>query len=213
MRRPQRRSAYELNKMTLQDFQVIAQMIGVAGLLFTLLINYRQFRLVDQQIQEVRRSATAQHILSLLSFIESDEIRAALNLVYTTLHKTHFTDWTDDQRQAADKLCASFSTAGTILQSGLVPLEPLIIGWEPALRRCYQVLQPYVREMQKPENAGPQYWAGFDWLYSQIVARIDRERLTNKPTDGLRRHSRTPDRGTSPGKTADRNRTTSFPDW
>jgi hypothetical protein len=70
--------------MTLQDFQVIAQMIGVAGLLFTVLINYRQFRLVNQQMQEVRRSTTAQHILSLLSFIESDEIRAALNLVYTT---------------------------------------------------------------------------------------------------------------------------------
>jgi hypothetical protein len=142
--------------------------------LFTLLINYRQFRLVNQQMQEVRRCSTAQHILSLLSFIESGDIRAALNLVYTTLHKTHFTDWTEDQWQAADKLCSSFSTASTILQSGLVPLEPLIVGWEPALETCYQVLQPYVREMQKPEN-GPQ----FDWLYSQIVARVDREHITN----------------------------------
>ena len=139
--------------MTLQDFQVVAQMIGVTGLLFTLLINYRQFRLVNQQMQEVRRSTTAQHILSLLSFIESDEIRAALNLVYTTLHKTPFTDWTEHQRQAAGKLCSSFSTAGTILQSGLVPLEFLIVGWEPTLRRCYQVLQRYVREMQKPDTS------------------------------------------------------------
>ena len=155
----------------LQKFQIIAQMIGVAGLLITLLINYRQVRLVNMQMQEVRRSATAQHILSLLNFIESDEIRAALNLVYTTLHKTHFTDWTEDDRQAASKLCSSFSTAGTILQSGLVPLEPLLVGWEPTLRRCYQVLEPYIREMQKPENAGPQYWAAFDWLYGQLDSR------------------------------------------
>src|SRR5580693_7574567 len=122
----------------LQKFQIIAQMIGVAGLLITLVINYRQVRLVNRQMHEMRRSTTAQHILTLLNFIESDEIRAALNLVYTTLHKTHFTDWTEDQRQAAAKLCSSFSTAGAILQSGLVPLEPLIVGWEPTLRRCYQ---------------------------------------------------------------------------
>jgi hypothetical protein len=44
----------------------------------------------------------------------------------------------------------------------------MIVGWEMSIRRCYQVLEPYIREMQRPENAGPQYWAGFDWLYRQI---------------------------------------------
>ncbi len=153
-------------------------MIGVAGLLITLAINYRQFRIMNEQVHEVRRSTAAQHILTLLSFIESDEIRAALNLVFTTLHKKDFSHWTEEQQQAASKLCSSFSTAGTILQSGLVPLEPLIVGWEPSLRRCYQILKPFVREMQKPENAGPQYWAGFDWLHDRIVlADAERKKL------------------------------------
>jgi hypothetical protein len=153
---------------TLQKLQIVAQLIGTVGLLITLAINYRQFRIMNEQVQEVRRSTSVQHILSLLSFIESDEIRAALNLVYTTLHKKHFSQWTEDERQAVSKLCSSFSTAGTILQSGLVPIEPMIVGWEMSIRRCYQVLEPYIREMQRPENAGPQYWAGFDWLYRQI---------------------------------------------
>jgi hypothetical protein len=173
----------------LQKIQMIAQMIGVAGLLTTLLINYRQVRLVNLQMQEMRRSTTAQHILSLLNFIESDEIRAALNLVYTTLHKTRFTDWTEDQLQAASKVCTSFSTAGTILQSGLVPLEPLIVGWEPTLMRCYQVLEPYIREMQKPENAGPQYWAGFDWLYSQVGSRPEQAPAVEPGQGHRRRHT------------------------
>jgi len=152
-------------------------MIGVAGLLITLAINYRQFRIMNAQVDEVRRSTAAQHILTLLSFIESDEIRGALNLVFTTLHKKHFSDWTEQEQQAASKLCSSFSTAGTILQSGLVPLEPLIVGWEPSLRRCYQILKPFVREMQKPDNAGPEYWAGFDWLHDRIVlADADRHK-------------------------------------
>jgi hypothetical protein len=164
---------------TLQKIQIIAQMMGVAGLLITLVINYRQFRMMNEQIHEVRRSTAAQHILTLLSFIESDDIRAALNLVFTTLHKKDFSHWTEEEQQAASKLCSSFSTAGTILQSGLVPLEPLIVGWEPSLRRCYQILKPFVREMQKPENAGPEYWAGFDWLHDRIVL-ADAERRKSK---------------------------------
>ena len=147
-------------------------------MLITLVINYRQFRMMNEQVREVRRSAAAQHILTLLSFIESDEIRAALNLVFTKLHKKHFSDWTEGEQQSASKLCSSFSTAGTILQSGLVPLEPLIVGWEPSLRRCYQILKPFVREMQKPDNAGPEYWAGFDWLHDRVVlADAERKNL------------------------------------
>ena len=161
-------SHHDYKMITLQKLQIVAQIIGAAGLLITLAINYRQLRIMNEQVQEVRRSTAAQYILSLLSFIESDEIRAALNLVYTTLHKKHFSQWTEGERQAVSKLCSSFSTAGTILQSGLVPIEPLIVGWETSLRRCYQILEPYIREMQKPENAGPQYWAGFDWLYRQM---------------------------------------------
>src|SRR5580765_8023914 len=113
------RHDYKMN--TLQKLQIVAQIIGAAGLLITLAINYWQLRIMNEQVQEVRRSTAAQHILSLLSFIESDEIRAAMNLVYTTLHKKHFSQWAEDERQAVSKLCSSFSTVGTILQSGLVP--------------------------------------------------------------------------------------------
>ena len=148
----------------LQKLQIVAQMVASAGLLITLLINYRQVRLMSEQMLEMRRSTAVQHILSLLSFIESDELRASMNLVYTTLHKKHFSEWTEPQRQAVSKLCASFSTAGTILKSGLVPIEPLLEGWEPSIRRCYPILRPYIKDLQLPQNNGPTYWAVFDRL-------------------------------------------------
>src|SRR6185295_10139475 len=118
-----------------QRIQTFVQLVGVVGLLITLVINYRQFRIMNEQLHEVRRSTVTQHILSLLSFIESDEIRSAINLVYTTLHKKHFSQWTENERQAVSKLGSSFTTAGTILQSGLMPVEPLLMGWEPSIRR------------------------------------------------------------------------------
>src|SRR5215510_14689665 len=107
---------------TLLKIQIITQMTGSAALLITLLINYRQVRIMSEQMQEMRRSTAVQHILSLLGFIESDQIRAAMNLAYTTLHKKHFAKWTESERQAVSKLCASFSTAGTILQSDMIPV-------------------------------------------------------------------------------------------
>ena len=48
---------------TLQKLQIIAQTLGVAGLLITLVINYRQFRMMNEQVHEVRRS-TAKHLFT-----------------------------------------------------------------------------------------------------------------------------------------------------
>ncbi len=153
---------------TLQIIQIIAQISAAVALFITLGINYRQLRTMAEQVAAMRRSTDAQQILSLLSFIESDEVRAARTVVYTTLHRKHFSEWSESELQAASRMCASFATAGAIIRSGIVPVNPLLEGLEPSLRRCFQILEPFLREMQKPENGGPQYWIGFDWLHSQL---------------------------------------------
>jgi hypothetical protein len=152
----------------IQKTQIVTQVIGAVGLLFTLSLYYLQLRTMGKQLEAMRQGTNAQQILSVLSFIESDEARAAWTVVYTTLHRKHFSEWTESESQAAIKLCATFATVGAIVRSGLVPIEPLLEGWEPNLRRCYQILEPFLREMQKPENGGPQYWTGFDWLHGQL---------------------------------------------
>jgi hypothetical protein len=178
----------------LQKAQIIAQILGSMALFITLVINYRQLRTMAEQVAAVRRSTNAQQILSLLSFIESDEVRAALTVVHTTLHRKHFSDWTESELQAASKTCISFATVGAIVRSGLVPVEPLLEGWEPSLRRCYQVLEPFLREMQKPENGGSQYCIGFDWLYRQLDEHNAGKaaKAVRRNTQYLRRDSRGP---------------------
>jgi len=153
---------------TIQKIQIVTQVIGAVGLLLTLSLYYLQLRTMGKQLEEMRHGTNAQQILSLLSFIESDEVRAAWTVVYTTLHRKHFSKWTESELQAATRMCASFATVGAIVRSGLVPIEPLLQGWEPSLRRSYQILEPFLQEMRKPENGGPQYWIEFDWLHSQL---------------------------------------------
>ncbi len=184
---------------TLQKAQFIVQITGTAAFFITLGINYLQLRKMAEQVAAMRRGSDAQQILSVLSFIESDEVRAARTVVYTTLHRKHFREWTESESQAAARMCASFATVGAIVKSGVIPVEPLLEGWEPSLRRCYQILEPFLREMQKPENGGPQYWTGFDWLHGQL------DRPGSK-AQNLRRDSRGSDtRAKSKHRTAEAN--------
>ena len=167
----------------LEKIQIIAQIISAVALVVTLTIYYLQLRTMGKQLAAMRQGTDAQHILSLMSFIESEEVRTARQLVYTRLHRKQVSDWTESELQAASRVCASFATIGRLLKSGIVPIEPIVEGWEPTLRRSYQILEPFILEMRKPENGGPQYWMGFDWLCSEF------ERLgpIERHTQNLRR--------------------------
>jgi hypothetical protein len=167
----------------LQNTQIIAQIISAVALIVTLAIYYLQLRTMGKQLAAMRHGTGAQHILSLMSFIESEEVRSARQLVYTKLRRKQLNDWTESEVEAASRVCASFATVGRILKSGIVPIEPLVEGWEQPLRRSYQILEPFILEMRKPENGGPQYWMGFDWLCSEF------ERLgpIERHTQNLRR--------------------------
>jgi hypothetical protein len=167
----------------IQKTQMVTQVIGAVGLLFTMSLYYLQLRTMGKQLAAMQRGADAQQILSLLNFIESEEVRVAREVVYTVLHRKHLSEWTKSELEAASRVCASFATTGRVLRTGIVPIEPVLEGWEPALRRCYQILEPFLREKQKPENGGPQYWAGFDWLHSQL----DRPKAVGRKAQKLRR--------------------------
>src|SRR5205809_3927097 len=89
------------NRMnTLQKTQLVTQIISAAGLLITLSMYYLQLRTMAKQLASMQRSADAQQILSLLNFIESDEMRVAREVVYTTLHRKHFSEWTESELHA-----------------------------------------------------------------------------------------------------------------
>jgi len=170
----------------LQKTQIIAQIISAVALVVTLSIYYLQLRTMGKQLAAMRQGTDAQHILSLMSFIESEEVRTARQLVHTKLHRKHFNDWTESELQAASRVCASFATIGRILKSGIVPLDPVLEGLQTTLRRSYQILEPFILEMRKPENGGPQYWIGFDWLCGEL----DRVGAVERHTQNLRRARR-----------------------
>jgi hypothetical protein len=162
-----------------QKVQIIVQIAGIAGLLITIYFHYRNLRLMGVQLEQVQRSTTAGHILSLLSIMEAEDIRMARVLVHTDLHRKHFGKWTEEEIRTASKVCTSYANAGTVLKSGLVPLEPIIESWGFSLRLTYEILEPFIRDMQQSEKVGSAYWADFDWLYQQALDAEARKQLSN----------------------------------
>ena len=160
-----------------QTTQIIVQAAGVAGLLITLYMQYRQLGLMGVQLEQVRQSTTAGHILSLLGIMESEDIRAARNIVDTRLYNKHFAEWEEEEVRAAAKICAAYANAGTVLKSGLVPPGPIIESWGHSLRFIYEILEPFIRDMQQAEKVGSAYWADFEWLYQRTLEAEAEKRL------------------------------------
>src|SRR3954454_11749298 len=153
-----------------QKTQITVQIAAVAGVLISLYFQYRQLRLMGLQLDQVQRSTTAGHILSLLNMMDTEDIRMARALVHTRLSKKPFPKWTEEEIQAASKVCTIYASAGTILKSGLVPYEPIIESWGFSLRLTYEILEPFINDMRESAKVAADYWKDLDWVYQRAVA-------------------------------------------
>jgi len=168
-----------------QKTQITVQIAAVAGLLITLYFQRRQLGLMSVSLEQVRQSATAGHVLSLLSMMETEDMRMARVVIHTHLSRKPFTTWTDEEIRAASKICSAYANAGTVLKSGLVPPEPIIETWGFSLRATYEILEPFIRDQS--EKVGPAYWADLDWVYQQAVEAEGRK-LALKAAPKEQRH-------------------------
>jgi len=102
-------------------------------------------------------------------------------MIFQTLIKKDFTIWDEQEKLAAAKVCSSYGVAGVILKTGVIPSGPFLENWGPSIYRSFEILLPFIGEMQKPENAGGHYWSTFEWLYQQVTERYP-NLTTKKPS-------------------------------
>jgi len=139
-------------------------------LVAVLIVYARQLATMREQMAAARHSATGQNLLALANFLQAEDVREARRVVIQALKGRGFIEWTLEEKQAAAKVCSSYGTAGVVIETGLVPAEPIIENWGPSIRNCYEVLQEFIRDMQRRDKNGPAYWAVFDRLYARAVA-------------------------------------------
>jgi hypothetical protein len=140
-------------------------------LVVVLIVYAKQLKAMQRQVETARNAAMGQNLLVLSNFLQGEDVREARRVVITKLGDRGFKDWSEEEKHAAAKVCSSYGTAGVMLETGLVPPEPLVENWGPSIGRCYAILRDFIRDLQSPENNGPGYWAVFDRLHARVEPR------------------------------------------
>ncbi|MFZ0034317.1 MAG: hypothetical protein WAK60_04945 [Sedimentisphaerales bacterium] len=148
-----------------EKFLVTVQVISSFIIALTLIVYFLQLRTMRQQLNSSHEATTAQSILALMNFLQDDKVRAARATVIKSLSRKKMEDWSEEEKNAASKVCSTYDIAAILIKMGLVPSKPFVENWGPSIKKCYKVLEPFISEMQKPENAGPDYWNDFGDLY------------------------------------------------
>ena len=69
-----------------------------------------------------------------------------------------------DDWAAARDVAASYDIAGLLLQRRFALRQMFIPSYASSIQKCYQILEPYRKEILKRTNGDEGYFRGFDWL-------------------------------------------------
>ena len=145
---------------------LLVQVLIWIAMIATFIVYYRQ-------LAAMREATTAQNILALINFLQTPFVRNARRIVRKTLKNKPY-PWSEDEIDSASDVCSTYDVAAIlILEQKIVSGEPFLKNWGPSIEDCYEILEPHIKEMQKPENSGPDYWDDFGKLY-EVVRRSNK---------------------------------------
>jgi hypothetical protein len=150
---------------------LVLQTITNIAIVGTFIIYWRQFVAMRGQLDASRQAASAQNMLSLVDFLQASHVRDAREIVIRCLSGKALSDWAEADRRAASIVCSNYNVVGLIVQLGLVRKEHIVDTWGPSIRTCFEIVTPFIEEMQDAGHMGSTYWNGFHWLYEEVTRR------------------------------------------
>ena len=144
-------------------WSIALQVLIWAAMIATFIVYYLQ-------LKAMQKAAIGQNILSLVNFLQAPHVRDARTTVLKKLKLREYVDWTEDEKREASLVCSTYDVASILIfQQRLMPPDAFISNWGPSIKGCYEICQPHIAEMQKPENSGPHYWNDVKILYDEAV--------------------------------------------
>lgn len=140
--------------------QVAFGVIAVA----TLVVYYRQLRVMSRQLTTMQEASQAQSGLSLVNFLQAPEVRSARQVVRSVLSDKEITEWSAEERTNAALVVANYDVAAALIRGGLAPIGLVTDNWGPSISHCHKILTPYISEQRMRPGGSADYWSNFDWL-------------------------------------------------
>jgi hypothetical protein len=146
---------------------IIIQIITTGFIALTFIVYHFQLKATNKQVNV----SSVQNILSLSYFLQNDGTRKSRRYVIQLLKDKEYETWNDEDIRHASNVCSTYDLASIIIKDQLVPLEIFANNWGPSIKKCYKIVEPHILSMQLPQNAGPNYWNDFKWLYDEVIKR------------------------------------------
>lgn len=154
-----------------EELTLILQFATIIVGAITLVLYYRQLRLLSAQLQRMQDSTKAQSALALVEHLQSPDTRAARSAVRGVLSKKAVADWTSDERSSAALVVSNYDVAAALIKSGVAPFDLIADNWGPSIVHCHEILKPFVAEVRSRPGGCQSYWSNFDWLADQTCKR------------------------------------------
>ena len=147
---------------------LVVQVVATCVIAATLVVYFLQLRTMRRQLETSKEAATASNILGVVNFLQDEQVRKAREVVRKRLRSKTYNDWDEEEKREAARVCSTYDVAAILIRSKLVPMKLFVENWGPSIEDCYDILKPYIEEMQRPEHSGPAYLDDFGWLYNEV---------------------------------------------
>ena len=127
------------------------------GTLFVLTITFIVFVfglfLAKKQIKAITTSAKATNFFYLISYLQSEKVREARELVHK-LEGQHYNSWKQDpdKTKAAQLVASSFDITAVVMKAELINIHIFSTPWKTAICSTYDILKDYVKDRQTKTN-------------------------------------------------------------
>ena len=115
------------------------------------------------QIREMRRSTSATAFKAAYDILQTDRHREEREFVMSVLKEKPFTDWNDDDKKRAERVCQSYDVIAIMCKHGFLPTAAIAEEWGDSLRKTWSVLAPLVSAYRVERNS-KEFWDDFEWL-------------------------------------------------
>ena len=138
------------------DISTALNAISVMILFVTAIILIRQ-------ISEMRRATYATSYKAVYDMLQADDVRLARRIVFTRLSNKTPDTWSEDEIQAAEKVCYTYDCVGIMARNKIVPEKYVADSWGDSLRRSWAVLEPFVK-LSRTQRSSAEFWNEYEWL-------------------------------------------------
>lgn len=128
-------------------------------------------------IAQMRRELRTQNLNSLFyvhEYLSQEDFSRARKRIRTDLCHLPYESWSPQDRDEANRVCASYDQAGLLLGPGVLDKRTRIVflesSWGQSIIDQYESLAPFLDDLQTPTRTGREFFEHFSSLYDGAVA-------------------------------------------